>query len=105
MELGETLQEGIQREVLEETGLEVKPLRIIEVLDRIAHDENGAVRFHYVLVDFLCRLTGGELRCSSDAISAEWASREQLNSHGKYRIPSFTVAVLEKAFRSTEEHP
>src|SRR5579884_2013289 len=96
LELGETLQEGVRREVLEETCLEVEPVQIVEVLDRIAHDENGAVRFHYVLVDFLCRLTGGELRCSSDAAAAVWASREELNSHGKYRIAPFTVAVLEK---------
>ncbi|HEX3438189.1 MAG TPA: NUDIX domain-containing protein, partial [Pseudacidobacterium sp.] len=50
LELGETLRQGIQREVREETGLEVEPVQIVEVLDRIAHDDRGAVRFHYVLV-------------------------------------------------------
>lgn len=98
LELGETLQEGVRREVLEETELEIEPVRIIEIFDRIVRDEKGAVRFHYVLVDFLCRPTGGDLRCSSDAAAAVWASREELNSHGKYRIAPFTVTVLEKAF-------
>src|SRR5579884_54716 len=99
LELGETLHDGLRREVCEETGLEVEPLQIVEVLDRIAHDEKGAVRFHYVLVDFLCRLTGGELHCSTDAVAAAWASHEELNAHGKYRIAPFTLAVLEKAFQ------
>lgn len=98
LELGETLQQGIRREVLEETGLIVEPLQIVEVFDRIVHDEAGAVRFHYVLVDFLCSVTGGTLCCASDAAAARWISRAELNSHGKYRIAPFTVTVIEKAF-------
>ena len=100
LELGETLEQGIQREVLEETGLEVEPLRIVEVFDRIVRDESGVVRFHYVLVDFLCRVTGGTLCCASDADAAHWLHREELNSHSKYRVAPFTVAVTEKAFQS-----
>jgi ADP-ribose pyrophosphatase YjhB (NUDIX family) len=99
LELGETLEQGIQREVLEETGLEVEPLKIIEVFDRIVRDEAGAVRFHYVLVDYLCRVTGGILCCASDAAAAHWLRREELNSHSKYRVAPFTLAVIEKAFQ------
>ena len=99
LELGETLEQGIRREVLEETGLSVEPLQVVEVFDRIVHDEAGAVRFHYVLVDFLCSVTGGTLCCASDAAAARWINREELNSHGRYRIAPFTVAVIEKAFR------
>src|ERR1700748_2686079 len=68
VELGETLQQGVVREVLEETGLVAVPVGIVEVLDRITHDEilqdgaTGRVRYHYVLVDFVCRVTGGALR-------------------------------------------
>ncbi len=99
LEVGETLEQGIRREVLEETGLEVEPLQIVEVFDRIVRDEAGAVRFHYVLVDYLCRVTGGTLCCASDAAAAHWLSREELNSHSKYRILPFTVAVIEKEFQ------
>ena len=67
VELGETLQQGVVREVLEETGLVVVPAGIVEVLDRITQDEvlqdgaSGRVRYHFVLVDFVCRVTGGAL--------------------------------------------
>jgi ADP-ribose pyrophosphatase YjhB (NUDIX family) len=92
LEVGETLLEGVRREVLEETGLEVEPIALVEVLDRIARDSDGRVQYHYVLVDYLCRVTGGGLCCATDATEARWASREELDG-----IASFTVAVIEKA--------
>jgi len=85
--------------VLEETGLEVEPAQIIEVFDRIVRDETGAVRYHYVLVDYLCHVTGGTLCCATDATAACWLRREELNSHSKYRVLPFTAAVIEKAFQ------
>ncbi len=93
LELGETLVEGVRREVREETGLEVEPLAMIEVFDRIARDAAGRVQFHYVLVDYLCRVSGGELCCASDATEARWASRTELDG-----VAAFTVAVIEQAF-------
>lgn len=98
LELGETLQQGIRREVLEETGLEVEPLTIVEVFDRIVRDDKDEIQYHYVLVDFLCRVRGGSLCCASDAADARWVSREELNGHSAYRVAPFTVAVIEKAF-------
>lgn len=100
LELGETLEQGVKREVREETGLEIEPLRIVEVCDRIVRDDAGAVRFHYVLVDYACRVTGGLLRCASDAAAAHWLRREELNAHCKYSVAPFTVAVIEKAFQT-----
>lgn len=101
LELGESLEQGIRREVLEETGLEVVPVQIVEICDRIVRDEANAVRFHYVLVDYLCRVTGGTLCCATDAAAARWVSREELNAHGIYRVAPFTAAVIEKAFSLT----
>ena len=98
LELGETLEQGIRREVLEETGLEIEPLQIVEVFDRIVRDDAGAVRFHYVLVDFICRVIGGTLCCATDAAAARWLHREELPS--KYRVAAFTIAVIEKAFQT-----
>lgn len=96
LEVGETLEEGVMREVLEETGLRVTPVRVAEVFDRISRDEDGRVRYHFVLVDFLCYLSEGEraeaLRCASDAARARWAGPEELDG-----VRDFTVDVIRKA--------
>jgi 8-oxo-dGTP diphosphatase len=100
LELGETLQQGVVREVLEETGLEVVPGSIVEVFDRITLEEStGRVRYHYVLVDFVCRVAGGILLGASDAEEARWVERDELEGLGGYRVAPFTVQVIEKAFR------
>ena len=71
LEVGETLAAGVAREMLEETGLIVEVAGVIEVFDRILLDEGGEdplrVRHHYVLIDYLCRPTGGRLQAGSDA--------------------------------------
>ena len=98
LELGETLQQGVMREVLEETGLIVVPGGIIEILDRITHHEtSGQVRYHYVLIDFVCHVTGGTLCAASDAEEVQWVERGQLQNG--YRLAPVTIAVIEKAFR------
>jgi 8-oxo-dGTP diphosphatase len=93
LETGETLEEGICREVFEETGLTVEPLTIVEVLDRIARDADGRVQYHYVLIDYLCRMTGGTLACASDAVAARWSSEDELED-----VLPFTREVIRKAF-------
>jgi 8-oxo-dGTP diphosphatase len=86
--------------VLEETGLTVVPDGIVEILDRITQDDlSGQVRYHYVLVDFLCRVAGGTLRGGSDAEEARWVGQEELNEQGCYRLAPLTVQVIEKAFK------
>ena len=60
LEVGESLHSGLMREVKEETGLTVEPIELIELLDRI-HREGERVRYHYVIADYLCRVTGGDL--------------------------------------------
>jgi 8-oxo-dGTP diphosphatase len=98
LELGETLQQGVVREVLEETGLIVAPGGIIEILDRISQDEALArVRYHYVLIDFVCRVTGGALCPATDAEEVQWVERDQLQNG--FRLAPVTVSVIEKAFR------
>ena len=98
LELGETLQQGVVREVLEETGLMVAPGGVIEILDRITQDEpSGRVRFHYVLIDFVCHVTGGALGPATDVEEVRWVERDQLQNG--FRLAPVTVAVIEKAFR------
>jgi len=98
VELGETLEEAICREVREETGLAIDVVEEVQAFDRIAHDAEGRVRYHYVLVDFLCRLneesdSGGTVVCASDALEARWAGAEELDG-----LTPLTVEVIRKAF-------
>ena len=102
LELGETLEEGVVREVEEETGLRVKPVCVVKAFDRISRDEDGRVRYHFVLVDFLCHLSDGQsadaARCASDAVRARWAGLEDLEG-----VRDFTVHVIREALAMDEE--
>lgn len=96
LEAGETLKEGIRREVREETGLEVEPVGIFEVFERILPDRRGRPEYHYVLIDFLCRVAGGRLVPGDDVRRAAWVPRSELD---RYEITEGTRAVIERAFR------
>lgn len=76
VELGESIEAAVRRETLEETGLEVEPVALVELLDRI-HREATRVRYHYVIADYLCRVIGGQARAGSDAADLRWASRKE----------------------------
>lgn len=102
VELGETLAAAVAREVLEETGLEVEVGPIVDVLDRVRLDEGGRPRFHYVLVDFVCRPTGGVLASGSDAAGVAWASVHDMADYG---VAPATVAVIEKALARVDSGP
>src|SRR4051812_10182704 len=79
IDVGESLREAVIREVKEETGLDVEPVELIELLDRI-HREDSRVRYHYVIADYLCRVTGGTLGAGSDAAAVRWVERAEWNS-------------------------
>jgi ADP-ribose pyrophosphatase YjhB (NUDIX family) len=101
LETGETLEQGIIREVREETGLEVKPLQVLEIFERIIHDAQGAPEYHYVLIDYICRITGGSLRAADDASRAAWVPRRLLFT---YQITAGTLPVIEKGFRDRRKY-
>ena len=94
LELGESLTAGVAREVLEETGLIVEPVELIELLDRI-HLENEKIRYHYVIADYLCRVTGGTLQAASDADAVRWVERAEWNGHSALKLDPVTVRVIE----------
>ena len=96
LELGETLRAGAAREALEETGLQVEPGEVLEVLDRIVPDADGKLRFHYVLIDFLCRRIAGELRAGGDAAEARWVRESELADLG---VAEAAVQVVCKAMQ------
>jgi 8-oxo-dGTP diphosphatase len=95
VETGEKLEQGIRREVLEETGLDVEPYSMFEIFERIIPDAEGKPEYHYVLVDYLCRRLSGEPAAASDVSQVAWVSEPEL---GGYRITEGTLAVIERAF-------
>ena len=95
VELGETLEEALVREMAEETGLEVEPLEILTVFDRI--ERAGAdVVFHYVIVDYRCRYVSGTARAGSDAAEVCWAAPDELP---RFDLTPKAMEVVTEALR------
>ncbi len=95
LELGEPLEAAARRELKEETGLEVEPLEVLKVFDRIMR-EGARVRYHYVIVDYACRLKGGRLAPASDVLEARWVRRQDLP---QYHLSKKATAVVLQAFQ------
>jgi len=95
LELGETLEAGLMREMQEETGLDVAVGPVIEVFDRIMLDEEKRVQYHFVLVDYLCWPSGGTLRAGSDVEDAVFVDRDDL---APYDLTDKAQAVIARAF-------
>lgn len=96
VELGESLQEAVVREVREETGLDVKVRDLVASLDRVILDEKGKVEYHYILLDFLCECEEGELRPGSDVLQCCFAPIDTLSS---YLMTEGTERVILRAYR------
>jgi len=102
LELGESLQEGVARELLEETGLEVRVLDLIEVFDRIfpqdgvrTSEAKHRPRFHFVIADYLCERLSGEAQAGSDVTDVAYAREDELP---KYNLTETATRILKKAF-------
>ncbi|KON29394.1 hypothetical protein AC480_03245 [miscellaneous Crenarchaeota group archaeon SMTZ1-55] len=79
LELGERLSDGVKREVLEETGLDVEIDRLIDALDNIVYDEKGKILYHYVLIDYLCSSSRRTLKTATDVKEARWIRLRDLD--------------------------
>ena len=104
LELGETLEQGVARELLEETGLQVRVLELIEVFERIVYAPKGESRgsgdrqrprFHYVIADYLCERISGEHVAASDVTDVVFAREQELD---RFSLTETALRILHKAF-------
>jgi len=102
LEVGELVREAAVREAREETGLVVEPGELLGVYDRVLRDPEQRVQYHYVLIDFLCRRTGGELFAASDAAEVRWFTKEELSA---MNLAEDTKDVIERGFTNLRRGP
>jgi ADP-ribose pyrophosphatase YjhB (NUDIX family) len=95
MEVGETVREATAREACEETGLTVEVQELLGIYDRLLRDEEGKVRYHFLLVDFLCRRVAGDLCAAGDADEVRWFSPEEVK---QLHLPEDTAEVIRLGF-------
>jgi 8-oxo-dGTP diphosphatase len=100
VELGETLEAAVAREVLEETGLEVSVGQVVEVLDRVDRSPDGRIEYHFVIVDYVCAVRGGSIASGSDAEDARWVTIRELPA---YRLTAKANAVIVEAQRRSSK--
>ncbi len=102
VEIGETLETALTREMLEETGLAVDVGPVIEVFDRITRDEERRVRYHFVLIDYLCWPSGGTLYAGSDVDAAIWADPATL---ADYALTEKATSVIQRGLTLARQAP
>lgn len=95
LETGEKLEDAVRRETLEETGLRVEIAYRFDLFERIMRDAEGRAEYHYVLVDYVCKATGGELVPGDDVSRVEWVPCEKLRD---YKVTSGTIEAVERAY-------
>jgi ADP-ribose pyrophosphatase YjhB (NUDIX family) len=85
----------VQRELLEETAIEVRVLDLIEVFERVTRDDEGRLKYHFVILDYLCEVVRGEAQAGSDVTDVAWARETELTG---YSLTPTATRVIQKAF-------
>ena len=93
LELGESLPDAVRREIKEETSLDIEVGPIIETFDRVHRDDEGKIRYHFVIVDYVCWPNGGEAVPGSDAEGVAWVSADEID---EYKVNAHAKAVILK---------
>ena len=92
--LGERLRETAKREVIEEAGIEIENINLLDVVDFIDHDGNRGVKYHYSLIDYAATYKEGSLIAGDDAVEARWVAMDEL---AQYNLWTKTVSIIRKA--------
>jgi 8-oxo-dGTP diphosphatase len=95
LELGESIAEGVRRELAEETGIEARVLELIEVFERVIPGEAGRTRYHFVILDYLCEMVSGEAKAASDVTDVAWAREDELEG---FQLTAIATRVIKRAF-------
>jgi len=95
VELGETLQQAAEREIIEETGITIKAEDPVYTFDAIEYDAENRIRFHYVIIDLKARYIDGILKASDDAADAGWISSKKMTT---LPVNSMTRRLLKRKF-------
>jgi 8-oxo-dGTP diphosphatase len=98
VDVGETVEGAVKREIEEETGLQVEVLDLVAVFERILPDPQGKILYHYVVLDYLCRVREGLIKAASDAAEAGFFS---LNQMSDLKLARETEGVIWKAYRES----
>lgn len=96
LEVGETLVEGVRRELQEETGIRVKVFEVIDVFERISLDGEGKTQYHFVVLDYFCEAAEGEARPGSDVTEVEWVAEKDVDG---FSLTAAVKQVIRKAFQ------
>jgi len=100
VELGENVQDAMVREVREEVGLDVEAVKLMDVFDSVTLDEQGHIKYHFVVVNFLVRIVGGSLKTADDVLEARWVPLEEVE---KYNLTKSFRAFFEKHHEKIKE--
>ena len=103
-ELGETIEEAVIREVFEETGLQVRILSLLDVIDLIERDRDG-IRYHYTLIDYLAEMTGGTLAPGTDAADARFFSLEEALALPLWSETKRVIELAARKMSAIKERP
>lgn len=95
VEIGETLQEAAEREILEETGITVRAGEPVYTFDVIDRDSAGKIRFHYVIVDLAADYVTGEPKAGDDAAEARWVTAQEIDA---LQVSPPTLKLLKTKF-------